>query len=98
MNDQPGIPNCSNHKKELFGIGEMRVVAEAIGDLHYETLTDLLKHLFDKLYEDGAKDRVAGRTKLGYELQNASLHLSRAHTAISEAWLISEPFMETKTK
>jgi len=76
----------------------MKELAKMIGDLHYETLAEFLSHLTDKIYGDGTKDRMAGRNKLGYELQAASSHLSLARKFIEEAWLISKPFMTADEK
>jgi len=39
------LPDCSQHKKEVAGILDMKVLAEMIGDLHYETLAEFLNSL-----------------------------------------------------
>lgn len=88
--------SCENHKKEVSGISDMKVLAEMIGDLHYETLTKLLGMLGTKIYADGVADRIAGRTNLGYALHDASNQLLIAASFINNAWLISKPFMEPK--
>lgn len=88
--------DCSQHKKNLFGEADMKVVAEAIGDLHYETLSDLLYHLSSKLYEDGKKDFQAGRTQVSHYLFLAQMRVHAAHHSIHEAWEISKPFMNDK--
>lgn len=92
--DAPASPDCSNHKKDIAGISDMRVLAEMIGDLHYQTLTELLSGLEKKLYEDGVRDRNAGKLQLAVKLQEASMYISRAEMAIGEAWQISKPFMK----
>lgn len=89
--------NCSNHKKELFGHTDMKEVASAISDLHYETLAKLLDRLSDKLYDDASKDLLKNRTKLSVELREASQYLATASNSIESAWKISKPFMENKT-
>lgn len=86
--------NCSNHRKDLFGQTDMKVVAEAIGDLHYETLAKLLKEIGNKIFYDSRKDRENGRTKLASQLWQSSLHIGTASGYISEASKISEPFMK----
>jgi hypothetical protein len=96
--DREGPSDCSKHKKDIAGIHDMKVLAAMIGDLHYESLSELLKELCEKLYEDGAKDRKSDRVKLGFTLQNASLHISRAQMAIHEAYLISKPFMSSTAR
>lgn len=90
------MSDCSNHKKELFGIGDMRVVAERISELHYEALAELMAHLGTKLYNDGQEDWEAGRKKLGHNLVSASSSIQGAHFFIDKAWQISKPFMNDK--
>jgi hypothetical protein len=86
--------NCSNHKKEVAGISDMKVLAELIGDLHYETLENLLGQLSIKLYKDGLSDRMNGREKLGYTLDDAANFIRSAALKINTAWEISNPHME----
>ena len=86
-------PNCKRHLKEVAGITDMKVLAEMIGDLHYETLSTLLYHLSDKVYADGQKDFVNGRTKLSHFLFEAQIKIHSAHQKIEQAWKISQPFM-----
>lgn len=94
-------PNYSKHKKELFGQSDMKVVAEAIGDLHYETLSALFFELSEKIDSDGRKDFINGRIKLSEKLFNAKLHLHWTGIYFQDAWEISKPFMtndNTQTK
>lgn len=85
--------DCSKHKKDLFGETDMKKVAERIGDLHYETLTDLLSKLSVKLYKDGLKDRNSSKEILGCVLADASNDVAAAASHIGKAWTISKPFM-----
>jgi hypothetical protein len=88
--------DCSKHKKDLFGETDMKKVAEAIGDLHYETLAVLLDQLSSKLYLDAAKDRADGRKMIAASLEYAASPIHEAHIFIEHAWQISKPFMESK--
>ena len=88
------MSDCSNHKKEVAGISDMKVLAEMIGDLHYETLSTLLYHLSDKFYIDGRKDLSAGRKRLGEALYDAQLTMHRTHQHIDKAYKHSAPFMK----
>ena len=85
--------DCSEHKKEVAGISDMKVLAEAIGDLHYETLSDLLYYLSDKFFWDGKKDFDNGRTKLSGHLFEAQMKVHSAHKSIYQAFHVSKPFM-----
>ena len=88
------MSDCSKHKKEVAGITDMKVLAEMIGDLHYETLEELLGRLGTKLYLDGLNDRSHGRQLLGYALTDASDAMYKSAKHIAEAWHISKPFMQ----
>ncbi|MEO6304185.1 MAG: hypothetical protein ABIP51_13550 [Bacteroidia bacterium] len=89
-------PDCSKHKKEVAGISDMKEIAEMVGDLHYETLAKFIKELRHKIYEDGQKDFVNGRTQLSSALFEAAINLHQVFINIKKAWKISEQFMGTK--
>lgn len=89
------MSDCSQHKKEVAGIGDMKKLAEMIGDLHYEALSKLLSELQTKLYNDGIKDLRIGRRKLGHSLHRASKWIYEASNDIESAWNICKPFMNS---
>jgi hypothetical protein len=89
------MSNCSEHKRDLFGQTDMKVVAEAIGDLNYETLAELLYHLSDKLNSDSNTDYEGGRYKISQELNEASHKMHFVARRIELVWQISKPFMDT---
>lgn len=86
--------DCSKHKKEVAGISDMKVLAEMIGDLHYETMQDLFLQVSLKLAGDAGKDCNEGRTKLGIEILDAAIGVLKSHQSVKKAWQISKPFME----
>ena len=88
--------DCLKHKKEVAGISDMKMLAEMIGDLHYESLTELMKCVALKLYKDGRKDISEGRTRLGFHLMDAGENVAKTYENIKNAWQISKPFMESK--
>lgn len=88
--------DCSKHKKEVAGISDMKVLAEIIGDLHYETFAIFLERLSEKLYMDSAKDSAHGRIKLAKVLDTAADNIYWAQIEIEQAWEISKPFMNLK--
>ena len=90
--------DCSKHKRDLFGETDMKVVAEMIGDLHYESLTELFHYLENKLWIDSQKDKANGKTDLSSFLVNACDGMGIAHQNMQKAWQISKPFMENKTE
>lgn len=88
--------DCSEHKKDIAGISDMKELAEMIGDLHYETLYRFLGELADKLFEDYKNDERAGRIKLSKCLDKASVYLDNAAEMMFKAYKISKPFMNPK--
>lgn len=87
-------PNCSQHKKDLFGEKNMKVVAEAICGLHYETLHELFSALCDKFEFDATNDSMGGRTELSKHLFIASELCNDITVPMYKAWQISKPFMK----
>lgn len=87
------MSNCLNHKKEVAGISDMKLLAEMIGDLHYETLGKLLHNIENKILIDYQRDEKAGRTELAICLWDASIDIGCAALFIDKAWQISKPFM-----
>ena len=86
--------NCSNHKKEVAGISDMKALAEMIGDLHYETLAKLLDELSLKIYKDSVNDKKAGRVQIASLLESASSYFTSAFLEIDGAWRISKLYMD----
>lgn len=85
--------SCENHKKEVAGISDMKELAEQIGDLHYKSLSELLKALSQKMKQDSRRDWENGKTQLAARLKETSILLKGGYVQINEAWQISRPFM-----
>lgn len=88
------MSNCSQHKKEVAGISDMKQLAEMIGDLHYETLTELMRQLAFKISRDAGNDLNIGRNDLGVALVDTSLNILKVYRSVDRAWQISKPFMQ----
>lgn len=91
-------PDCSRHSKQVGGISDMKILAEAIGDLHYETLAELFNYLASKLASDAINDAKAERYALSGELNCASKHIDMVFHHIDAAWKISKPYMDKTTE
>lgn len=86
---------CQKHKKNVEKYdGDLKQLAEDIGDLHYDALQWFMLDLAVKLQKDAEADKKRGRKKLSKSLYNASLKVSAAAMDIREAWYISKPYME----
>jgi hypothetical protein len=70
-------------------------LAEEIGDLRYDSLSEFLELLAKKIKSDAHKDRDRGRRHLAEELYEAEDKLVRAAASIDQAWRICEPYMPT---
>lgn len=86
--------NCSQHKKEVAGISDMKQLAGMIGDLHYESLAELFLALEKKIKQDSRKDWKGGKIQLSNKLSGAYAGIKLARINFQEAWQISKPFMD----
>ena len=82
------------HPKNVGEYTDMKKLAEDIGNLHYETLYELLGKLAHKLGDDCLNDQGNGRQKLANELAEASNNITDAACSIGTAWEIFKPFMK----
>lgn len=92
--DNENKPDCSQHSKDLFGHADMKEVAEAIGNLDYETLYALFSSLEIKLLADYKKDNEAGRKELAMCLYDASIDVGCISLYMRKAYQISKPYMK----
>lgn len=90
------MSNCSNHKKEVAGITDAKILARMIVDTHYEWQSELWKEISLCYDDDGRKDFVGGREFLASRLFGAKTNSYGLHINIGDAWQISKPFMEPK--
>jgi len=80
-------PTNTKHKSVIEKYdGSTEQLVEDIGNLKYDSLSEFLKLLSEKIERDSKADAGRERFKLAKELESASKH-------IGEAWRISEPFM-----
>lgn len=84
----------SKYKRNIGEYTDMEKLAEDIGDLHYETLSELFGHLARKLDKDSVNDATNGRIKLSHTLRDAATELHGVKMCISDTWDISKPFMK----
>jgi hypothetical protein len=86
-------PTCSTHAESVAGITDMKLLAEMVGDLHYEVLREFMIRLEVKLLIDSMNDAHGNRMKLSDALLVASGKIGEASHSINKAWNISSPFM-----
>lgn len=67
-------------------------LADALGDLRYDSLVEYLDALAEKLQSDSEGDGGRGRGKLAACLQRAAYNLDEAVAEIRDAWKICEPY------
>ncbi|PIY08291.1 MAG: hypothetical protein COZ18_13040 [Flexibacter sp. CG_4_10_14_3_um_filter_32_15] len=69
-------------------------LANELGDLRYDALSEFLLHLSKKLKKDSLADRERNRIQLANNLKNASNAVKESSYSIKKAWKICEPFMK----
>lgn len=75
-------------------IEELEALAEEIGDLEYNSLSDFLESLAIKFLSDSEKNKKLNRSKLGLELEMASIYVRKASENIDNAYGLSKRFVE----
>jgi hypothetical protein len=68
-------------------------LATEMGDLRYDTLSEFLNLLAQKIALDGEKDAARGRKKLAQNLAATAQSLAESAKFVHRAWQICEPFM-----
>ena len=76
--------------------GTLEELSENIGDLYYDSLSEFLQLLSQKLEKDYLKDREKERIKLANFLKEASENIKNSASNISDAWDICEPYIKNK--
>lgn len=69
-------------------------LAEALGDLRYDSLAEYLVALSKKLQKDSENDGGRGQGQLSYHLSQAAFEIEEARFAIERAWKICDPYMK----
>lgn len=87
------MDNCLKHRKDIAGISDMHLLGEAIGDLHYQSLSELLINLAAKIAKDAKKDELTGKEQLAKQLTMLSTLIYAAEQHALNAWHLSKPFM-----
>lgn len=83
------------HTKQVKDIDlDNKELAIRIGDLYYDSLSEFLQDLSQKLHEDGIADKNRGRKKLSDSLFQASEDIKKASESIDVAWDICEPYVK----
>jgi hypothetical protein len=72
--------------------GTSAQLAEAMGDLYYDSLAELLTLLAQKMAADNEADLQRGRPKLAAELNACAEHIQAAAHHIQSAWTICAPY------
>jgi hypothetical protein len=70
--------------------GSLGELAEDVGDLRYDSLTDFFRLLAAKLANDAAADQGRGRPKLAAALHDAATHVASAASGVERAWGICQ--------
>ncbi|MEM7344288.1 MAG: hypothetical protein AAF485_08585 [Chloroflexota bacterium] len=74
--------------------GTLQALAEDLGDLRYDTLTQFLNLLAEKLAHDAKKDQARQRDQLATALHSCSEKIEAAAADMDQAWKICKPYMQ----
>lgn len=69
-------------------------LANELGDLRYDALSEFLDFLSQKLEKDALADEGRNRIQLANHLKNASSSIKESSDFIKKAWKICETFMK----
>ena len=95
MTKEQRTPNCKKHPIKVTNYnGTLEELANSIGDLRYDKLSDFLEWLGMKIQDDASRDYEAGRTDLSANLALAATSIKDAEKFIGRAWNISKAFMK----
>lgn len=73
--------------------GNLKELANDIGNLRYDALGLFLTALSEKILDDAFKDRERGRIQLYNALNETYVSLNQSVDAMNKAWKICRPFM-----
>lgn len=88
------------HTTTVKGVGlDNKELANRVGDLYYDNLTEFLEFLSQKIALDANADRNRGRKRLADALDESAKYLAKSAKHISEAWEICKaPTMKWMSK
>ena len=86
------------HSDNIKHYDDIEKLAEALGDLYYDSLADFLNLLSDKILRDGNADMRRNRPELSGHLIECSRHIENASTEVQRAWEICKPHVWDKNK
>jgi hypothetical protein len=81
-----------NHAKTIKGYSSLSQLAEEIGNLRYDKLTEFLGDLAAKIHKDSQADKGRGRPKLAELLAATSKELTDATIQASLVWHLVLPY------
>ena len=88
------MDNCSRHKSHIEHYSNHKELAEAIGDLRYDSLIELFEELSFKFQIDADADYGRGRKRLSKKLADVALRFHEQQMDMKEIWEICEPYMK----
>lgn len=89
------MDNCSQHKKEVAGISDMKVLAQMVRMLHHEARAIFIDEFSKEISMEGLEDEKL-KPQLAEQLFMVSGYLAKAAVHSKFVWQISKPFMENK--
>jgi len=85
----------SKHPHTLpYHDGDLKELAQEIGNLQYDKLAEFLYHLESDLEKQSENDARKGRVQLSNTLREVHLNIQLAIKPLEKAWRICKPYMK----
>lgn len=91
------MDDCSDHKKDIAGITDMKLIAEMIVNLHHESVAKLFEELPIAFNNASTVDYDQKNNALGYNQASIAHFLWKAEPHAKRLWEISKQFMNKQS-
>lgn len=71
-----------------------KIVATAVANTSYDSLTEFTTRLSEQISSDSVRDRDNGKKRLASNLHSAAIYLKEARDYIAGAWGVSKKYMK----
>lgn len=76
--------------------GTLEELARSIGEMRYDKIAEVLRHLAEDLERQSKGDAARGRTKLAAMLRENSAQLHLAREQMEKIYKLCEPYMKNE--
>lgn len=88
------MSNCKNKHKVPEYLSDLEQVANDLGDMPYDKLSEFFGYLQIKIKKDSENDNNGGRLRLSLLLSRASFTLTILEDQFKKIWELCKPYMK----